>query len=117
MTTYHEFFLPIFGLGCLIAVIASFIAAQKSGIIVPGLFLAVGIVAFWASLFLGSGFGYQAWQSVPDPPAEAFNDTAPLGATYLGLDSRGILLRVHIWIFTAREIYAPPRQAAKLQSS
>ena len=84
MTAYHEVFFPIFGVGCLLALIASYIAARNSGIVVPGLILVAGIVALWASLFFGSAYGYQAWQSIPDPPEEAFSDTAPLGALLLG---------------------------------
>jgi hypothetical protein len=35
-------------------------------------------------IFLGAAVGYQAWQSMDDPPAEAFNDTSVLGALLLG---------------------------------
>lgn len=84
MTAYDQVFYPIFGVGCAIAAIASFLAARKSGLVFPAALLVVGVVAFWAGLFIGSEFGYQAWQSIPDPPQEAFSDTAPMGALLFG---------------------------------
>jgi hypothetical protein len=84
VTVYYEVFLPIWGTGCAIAAIVSFFAAWRSGFFVPTILLIVGVVAFWAGLFLGSEFGYQAWQSMPDPPDEAFRDTFPLGALVFG---------------------------------
>ena len=88
MTAYDQIFYPIFGVGCAIAATASFLAAflaaRKSGFVFPVVALGVGIIAFWAALFIGSEVGYQTWQSIPDPPAEAFSDTAPMGALIVG---------------------------------
>lgn len=42
------------------------------------LLLLVGVVAVWASMLAGVGAGYRAWQSLPDPPEEAFSDGGPL---------------------------------------
>ena len=88
MNTYDQFFYPIFGVGCTVAVsascIAGFVAAWKSGFVVPVVAFVVGVIAFWAGLFVGSEAGYQAWQSIPDPPAEAFSDTTPMGALFFG---------------------------------
>lgn len=84
MTAYDQIFYPVFGVGCAFATIASFFAARKSGLVLPAALLAVGVVAFWAGLFIGSEIGYQAWQSIPDLPDEAFSDTAPLGALLFG---------------------------------
>ena len=84
MTPYHEYFIPIFLLGCLIAAIASFFAGRMSGCILPGTLLMVGVVAFWSAVFVGSDLGYRAWQSMPDPPEEAFSDTSALGALVFG---------------------------------
>lgn len=84
MTPYHEGFLPIMLLGCLIAGTVSLLAGMKSGCLVPSLLLPIGIIVFWAALFFGSDRGYRKWQSMPDPPAEAFSDASVLGALVLG---------------------------------
>lgn len=84
MTPFHEYFIPIFLLGCLIAVVASFFAARLSGCVWPGLLLIAGVKAFWSGLFIGMAFGYTAWQSMPDPPDEAFSDASALGALLFG---------------------------------
>jgi hypothetical protein len=90
MTVYDHVFFPIFGAGCLIAAIASFFAARKSGCLLPCVLLALGTVAFWAGLFIGSDFGYRVWQSMPDPPDEAFSDSAPAGALLFGWFPGGV---------------------------
>ena len=84
MNTYHQVFWPIFGFGCLIAFVVAALAGRRTGIIVPGILLFIGVIAFWAGLFIGSDAGYRAWQAIPDPPQEAYADTAPLGALIAG---------------------------------
>ena len=84
MTPYHETFLPIFGLGCVIATVAAVIAGRMSGWVLPGPVLVIGILAFWASAFMGSDMGFRAWQSTPDPPPEAFSDASVVGALVFG---------------------------------
>lgn len=84
MTPYDEVFFPIFGIGCFVAFVASFAAACVRGIALPIILLMIGVVAFWGALFLGSDLGYRAWQSIDDPPSEAFADTAPMGALIAG---------------------------------
>jgi hypothetical protein len=105
MTPYHDIFIPIFLFGCSIAAIASFFAGRLSGCVWPGLLLLTGILAFWSAVFIGSDLGYRAWQSMPDPPEEAFNDASALGALVLGWFPAGIfcltifgLVRVIRWI-------------------
>ena len=47
--------------------------------------LPLGIAAgVWASLLFGSAAAYRAFQAQPDAPPEAFNDTGPVGALFLG---------------------------------
>lgn len=46
--------------------------------------LAMGIVCFWASLFLGTAQYDQVWQSIPNPPVEAYADSGPLFILVLG---------------------------------
>ena len=84
MTPYDETFLPIFLMGCFVAVITSFVAGRMSGCLIPGVLLCIGVLAFWAAVFIGSDMGYRAWQSMPDPPDEAFSDASVLGALVLG---------------------------------
>ncbi len=84
MTIFHEYFYPIFGTGLAIACIASVIAGFSRGIAISIITMIIGILAFWAGLFLGSEIGYQKWQSMPNPPDEAFADTMPMGALIAG---------------------------------
>ena len=84
MTPYHETFLPIFLLGCVIAAVASLLAGRMSGCAGPGALLGVGVLAFWSAVFIGSDLGYRAWQSMPDPPEEAFSDASAAGALVFG---------------------------------
>jgi len=90
MTPYHVYFLPIFLVGCLIAVIASFFASRNSGCSIPGALLALGVLSFWVGLFIGSDVGYRAWQSMPDPPKEAFSDASAMGALVFGWFPGGV---------------------------
>jgi len=84
MTPYDETFVPIFLLGCVIAAAVSLVAGCMRGCAWPGVFLVVGVLAFWLAVFIGSDMGYRAWQSMPDPPREAFSDASVLGALVFG---------------------------------
>ena len=84
MNPYEQVFYPILGAACVIAAIASYLAARTSGVLLPGVLLITGVVAIWAALFVGSDLGYRAWQSIPDPPREAFSDAFPTGAALFG---------------------------------
>ena len=94
MTAFHETFLPIFLVGAGIALVVSFFAGRLKSWLATGVLLAFGVVAFWASLFVGSDMGYRAWQSIPDPPPQAFADTAPLGALVFGWIPGGLFCLV-----------------------
>lgn len=91
MTPYHETFIPIFLVGCAIATTASLVAGWMRGCLWPGALLLLGALAFWISLFFGSASGYSAWQSMPDPPEEAFSDTAVAGALLFGWFPGGLV--------------------------
>lgn len=84
MTPYHEVFLPIMLIGCLVAGVLSLVAGTRSGCLIPCLLLPIGVIVFWVALFIGSDMGYRKWQSMPDPPAEAFSDASALGALVFG---------------------------------
>ncbi|MCA9269638.1 MAG: hypothetical protein KDA41_14250 [Planctomycetales bacterium] len=84
MTPFHEHFIPIFLSGCFIAAIASLFAARQAGCALPGALLLVGVLTFWATLFFAADRGYRAWQSMPNPPGEAFSDASVVGALVAG---------------------------------
>lgn len=42
------------------------------------LLVVAGVLALWASLVIGTGAGYRAWQAMPEPPEAAFADGGPL---------------------------------------
>lgn len=90
MTPYDDIFYPVFGIGCVIAAIASVVAARRSSVLASFVLLAVGVIVFWASLFIGSDLGFRAWQAIPNPPDEAFSDAAPVGALLFGWFPGGI---------------------------
>ena len=90
MTLYDAYFIPIVLLGCLTAGIVSFIAGWMSGYVWRAVLLLIGVVALWIALFLGSDLGYRAWQSMPDPPDEAFSDASAAGALVFGWFPAGI---------------------------
>lgn len=90
LTPYHETFLPILLLGCLIAGTLSLVAATRSGCLLPGFLLLVGVLVFWVALFIGADMGYRAWQSMPDPPEEAFSDASAVGALLMGWVPGGV---------------------------
>ena len=84
MTVYHQYFFPIFSAGALLALILSLVAGWRRGCIVPLICLPLGVLSFWSGLFLGADIGYRQWQSIPNPPDEAFADTGPIGALLVG---------------------------------
>ncbi len=81
---YDAVFWPIFGSGLTVAFITSTAAAWSRGFIPPLLLLPIGVIAFWGTAFLGSDLGFRAWQSIPNPPDEAYSDAAPAGLMILG---------------------------------
>ena len=114
MNVYYQVFLPIFVLSCVVGLIVSFVAGRCRGVALPAILLAIGTVSVWAGLFIGSDFGYREWQSIPDPPPEAFADTAPIGALLFGWLPGGILCGA-IFGFT-RLLYPPsPKPEISIQ--
>jgi hypothetical protein len=87
ITPYYTTFLPIFLVGCAIAAIAAiaaFVAGRMSGWVWPLALLAIGVIAFWVAIFFGADMGFRAWQSMPDPPPEAFSDASVVGMLVAG---------------------------------
>ena len=60
--------------------------------------LAAAILVLWIALFIGVDSGYRAWQSLPNPPKEAFSDTGgPFSFLFAGwLPSLIILSSLHL---------------------
>lgn len=80
----HSAFLTIFGIGLSAGIGSAFFAAVNHSWLGKVPLLIAGIISVWLGLFLGSDKGFRVWQSMPDPPDEAFADTGPLGALILG---------------------------------
>ena len=60
--------------------------------------LATATLVLWIALIVGVTYGYNAWQSIPDPPEEAFSDTGGPGSVLLAgwLPSSVVLGIVHL---------------------
>lgn len=80
----HAAFLTMFGIGLFAAIATAILAGRNRSWLGRVPLLLVGILSVWLGLFLGSEKGFRVWQSMPNPPDEAFADTAPMGALLLG---------------------------------
>ena len=73
--------------------------SRRAGMVI----LAAATFVLWIALFIGVDSGYRAWQSIPNPPLEAFSDTdGPFSVMFLGwfpslivLGSVHLLLRIN----------------------
>jgi hypothetical protein len=93
--SYHPAFLAHVAIGLPLGVAAAAIAAQNRSW--PGriALLLVAILCLWAALLLGVARGYSAWQTMPDPPPEAFADGGPLmGSLILGWFPAAIVVTI-----------------------
>lgn len=77
MDPFSLVFLPTFGAGCVLGATLAWKASGR-GLIGQTLLLLLAVAAVWLSLILGVCWGYDAWQSLPEPPDEAFADGANL---------------------------------------
>lgn len=90
--SFNATFLAKFAIGLVAAVIAAILAAMNRSWFGKVPLLLAGILCCWVGIFLGYDNGYRKWQSGPNPPDEAFADTAPIGALLLGWLPAGILV-------------------------
>lgn len=60
-----------------------------------------GAVCFWISLFLGTHIGYGEWQTMPEPPEEAFADGAKLVFALMAGWLPGLVLVLGVALATA----------------
>ncbi len=70
--------------GLPMALVAGVCAAAIGGRLLKSGVMLVGVLAFWVALFLGNHYGFGAWQTVPNPPEEAFVDGALLVGSLMG---------------------------------
>jgi hypothetical protein len=93
--SYQAAFLTYIAIGLPLGVTAGALAGRKQWW--PGrlVLLIVGILCLWLTLLLGVAEGFRAWQSMPDPPPEAFADGAKaLAALLLGWFPAAIVVAI-----------------------
>ena len=73
-------------------------------------FLVAAILVLWLAMIVGVESGYHSWQTIPNPPEEAFSDTGGPGITlFLGwLPSLVVLGIAHLSLRLCWRIIAPP---------
>lgn len=85
-------FFTLAGIGAIFGTIAAILAGWIRWWLGQIPLLLVGIFCTWAGLFLASDHGYRVWQRGPNPPDEAFADTAPIGFLLAGWIPGGIFV-------------------------
>lgn len=91
--------------------------------LVPRLvFLGAAILVLWGAMFVGAEVGYSAWQSIPDPPNEAFSDTGPIFFLLAGwLPSLALLGPMHLVLYLVPrlcwQVLAPKAPVHKIDTS
>lgn len=64
-------------------------------------FLGGAIILLWIALILGIENGYHAWQSIPNPPKEAFSDAGgPFTILFLGWFPSLVILGIEHLLLT-----------------
>ena len=85
-------FYTLAGIGVIFGTIAAILAGWSRWWLGQLPLLLVGVFGTWAGLFLASDHGYRVWQGGPNPPDEAFADTAPIGFLLAGWIPSGIFV-------------------------
>jgi hypothetical protein len=88
----HAAFFTLLGVGVAFALISAAMAAWNRSWWGRAPLLLAGTLCAWSGLFFASEKYFRVWQSMDDAPAEAFADTAPLGALLGGWLPAGILV-------------------------
>jgi hypothetical protein len=78
---HHATFALVYGPGLVLAVGMAALAPRLAWTWVRPLCLLASVGVLWFALLLATHLRYGAWQSMPDPPDEAFADGARLVAT------------------------------------
>jgi len=80
----RDVFLIVFFVPCVLSILLAYIGAKAKGDSLRSSCVMTSILFFWAGLGLASDLSFRAWQSIPDPPPEAFNDAGAAGAMFFG---------------------------------
>ena len=102
MTPYDLVFLPTFGAGCVISATLAWKAPGR-GLLAQACLLLASFATLWLALIAGVCFGYDAWQTMPNPPDEAFADGAKLVGSVLfgwlpaGFGTLSVFVLSHAW--------------------
>ena len=81
-------------------------------------FLAVAVFVLWVAMWVSAEYGYNAWQSIPNPPNEAFSDTGPIFFLLVGwLPSLGILGSAYLVLRLCWQAFAPKALVQKIDTS
>lgn len=89
------------GISLIGAVLLTFLSAAQTNRWVQSLCFLLSVACVWIGLVWGTMMGYDTWQSMPEPPDEAFADGAHLTgsimfgwfpATFLCVGIRAVIL-------------------------
>jgi len=89
MLTYGAKYL---GIGLAIAIFIVIAGSRSSVTAIRLGLLAIAILALWVSSVISVEVGYSLWQSMPDPPDDAFSDTGAIFWLIAGWLPSGLLL-------------------------
>ena len=81
MTPFHIPFFSWLIAGLILAVFLIYFGAKRFRLLGQALCFISAVLFVWLSLIIGTHMGYGAWQSISDPPDEAFADGAKLMAS------------------------------------
>lgn len=94
MTIYDSVFCTVASITLLVSLAPVLGATFVENKAARSVLLLSSVLLIWGGLFIASDVGYRAWQSIPDPPREAFNDAAPSGILIIGWIPAAILVGI-----------------------
>ncbi len=95
LNAFQAVFYPSLAGGCLVGGSLAWFAATRKNLFATLPLLLAAVVVVWFSLAAGVHFGYGAWQSIDNPPDEAFADGANLiGSVMFGWMPAGVFCGV-----------------------
>jgi hypothetical protein len=98
-TPFHTAFVTYAGPAMAIMLIMVLCARCLFPFWVQCISLVLGTLILWVGIFLGTHYGYGAWQSMPNPPEEAFADGAQLtGSVIFGWIPAGMATYAWWWV-------------------
>lgn len=110
LTSFESAFGAHLAAGLAIGVVASVLAGRNQSRVATSLLLVASTLAIWIGLFMALDDGYRAWQRMPEPPDEAFNDgAAPIAALVLGWIPGALVTAI---VFVAAWLVSRDREAA-----